>query len=89
LLKRWTILLFFSIVKVHQKVNATVISVDPERKRISLSLKKDPLRQNNKTPRKEKKKDSKKLYLKKTVPSEKKVKKPGRPFNNPFVDMFN
>jgi uncharacterized protein len=78
----------YTVVKVHQKVNATVIAVDPERKRISLSLKKDPLRQNNKESKQEKTRDPKKLYLKKNVPSDKKDKKPNRPFNNPFVDMF-
>lgn len=32
-----------AVVKVHQKVNVTVLSVDAERKRISLSMKQDPL----------------------------------------------
>ena len=79
----------YTVVKVHQKVNATVIAVDSERKRISLSLKTDPLRQNNNASKKDKTRDSKTSYLKKNVPSEKKDKKTNSPFNNPFVDMFN
>ena len=43
-----------AVVKVHQKVNVTVLEVDAERKRISLSMKRDPL---NPELNKEKKKE--------------------------------
>ena len=39
------------VVKVHQKVEVTVLSVDPERKRIALSMRKTPARHRRKTPR--------------------------------------
>jgi len=40
------------VVKVHQRVNVTVLEVDLERRRISLSLKKDPAGGEGKSQRK-------------------------------------
>jgi len=69
------------VVKVQQKVDVTVLSVDLERKRISLSMKKNvskivvgekPLKTGMNVPRK---------------PLEK-IKKDNLPFNNPFAKAF-
>lgn len=63
------------IVKVNQKVTVTVIDVDVERKRISLSLKTVPGRKEKPEKRDEKK----------SVPKPAKFEKPkNAPFNNPF-----
>lgn len=43
-------------LSVHQKVNVTVLEVDPARKRISLSMKSDPFAEPQKKEKKEKKK---------------------------------
>jgi len=68
------------VVNVQQKVKVTVLSVDLERKRISLSMKKEPG---------EKKEDSKPRGK---SPSEKPPSagkpKESTPFNNPFVKAF-
>ena len=68
------------VVKVQQKVKVTVLSVDLERKRISLSMKKEP----GKT--KEESKPGEKSPLAK--PSAVKEKKENGPFNNPFAKAF-
>ena len=63
------------LVKVHQKVTVTVIDVDVNRKRISLSMKTSPGRKE-----KPEKKDEKKA-----VPKPAKFERPKNiPFNNPF-----
>jgi uncharacterized protein len=68
------------VVKVHQKVEVTVIDVDLERNRISLSMKQNPGRSNPKP---------------KSAPQSKKPKPPAKssppkkaPFNNPFADLL-
>jgi len=68
------------VVKVHQKVEVTVIDVDLERNRISLSMKSNPGRSNPKP---------------KSTPQSKKPKPPAKssppkkaPFNNPFADLL-
>jgi len=68
------------VVKVHQKVSVTVIEVDLDRKRISLSMKSVPGEQNSslkKSPKPSKEK-----------PQKKGVKEKDRPFNNPFADIL-
>ena len=60
------------IIKVHQKVTVTVIGVDLERNRISLSMKSIPDAVGQKP---------------KSSP-EKKAKAKVRPFNNPFAEKF-
>lgn len=68
------------VVKVHQKVQVTVLSVDLERKRISLSMKKDP-------GSREKKPVGTKPAVHGKSAKKKKVKEP-IPFNNPFAKIF-
>ncbi len=63
------------VVKVHQKVTVTVIDVDIERKRISLSMKTRPGIQLTKKSAKVK-------------PEKKRLKEKNKPFNNPFADLF-
>lgn len=68
------------VVKVHQKVHVTVIEVDPERKRISLSMKSVPGEHNpslKKSPKPSKER-----------PQKKAAKEKDRPFNNPFADLL-
>ena len=77
------------IVKVHQKVKVTVIDVDHERKRISLSLKTNPVREKNKKPKINKKNNLQKPSFQKNASLQKKEKKSKKPFNNPFIDVFN
>ena len=76
------------VVNVQQKVNVTVMAVDPSRKRISLSMRSKPGRK----PQAKKKAEG----PRKTGPSgnlirSKKTSKPAvpRPFNNPFADAFD
>jgi uncharacterized protein len=68
-------------VKVQQKVMVTVLDVDMERKRISLSMKSNP----GKTPKMRSK-------IQRTKAEgrirEKKVKTKNTPFNTPFADIF-
>jgi len=68
------------VVKVQQKVKVTVLSVDLERRRISLSMKKEP-EDKKETPKPKGKPPSGKL------PSAGKPKET-IPFNNPFVKAF-
>ena len=62
------------VVKVNQKIEVTVLAVDVERRRISLSMKKTP----GEKPAKEKKEND----------MRKPAKKPKEPFNNPFADAL-
>ena len=68
------------VVKVQQKVKVTVLSIDLERKRISLTLKKEPAK-TEREPKPEGKSPSGKPPLTKK-------KKEAEPFNNPFVKAF-
>ena len=68
------------VVKVQQKVKVTVLSVDLERKRISLSMKKEPVK-----TEKESKPAGKSPSGK---PSASRERKEPQPFNNPFVKAF-
>ena len=68
------------VVKVQQKVKVTVLSIDLERKRISLTLKKEPAK-TEREPKPEGKPSSGKPPLTKK-------KKEAEPFNNPFVKAF-
>ncbi|MBT7698459.1 MAG: RNA-binding transcriptional accessory protein [Desulfobacterales bacterium] len=67
------------IVKVHQKIQVTVLDIDTERNRISLSMKAGP-----KTDDSEKK-SGKTIQKRKTPP--KKREEP-KAFNNPFAEAF-
>jgi uncharacterized protein len=69
------------VVKVHQKVKVTVLAVDLERKRISLSMKKEA----DKRPESEPKKEGKGPTGKPPAPRE---KREPAPFNNPFIKAF-
>ena len=69
------------LVKVNEKVLVRVLKVDPERKRISLSLKSDEGKDRNKVSVKEKKETSKQKKQ-----GAKKQSRGG--FNNPFIDAF-
>jgi len=69
------------VVKVQQKVRVIVLAVDLERKRISLSMKKEP----DKKPEAEPKKEGKSPAVK---PPARKEKREPAPFNNPFVQAF-
>ena len=68
------------VVKVHQKVEVTVLDVDLERNRISLSMKSNPGRS---TPNP---KSSQKAKKPKPQPKSTPGKK--TPFNNPFADLL-
>jgi len=68
------------VVKVQQKVKVTVLSVDLERKRISLSLKKEPGKG------KEESKGAGKSPKEK--PPARQEKKASEPFNSPFAKAF-
>jgi len=67
------------IVKVHQKVKVTVLGVDQERKRISLSMKSVPGSGKAKPTRKPEPKSLKDLKKKKHF---------NRPLSNPLADLF-
>ena len=69
-------------IKVHQKVWVTVLSVDLERRRISLSMKKQSKQPSKRSPSPQKKDSSKR-----GAPRDKK-KDGTRPFNNPFAKAF-
>ncbi|PKN68614.1 MAG: RNA-binding transcriptional accessory protein [Deltaproteobacteria bacterium HGW-Deltaproteobacteria-12] len=84
------------VVKVNQKVEVTVLAVDSDRKRISLSMKKNP---GEKTPVRDKAEqkvpaagtagEHKIKPGKPHGPDEKKRgKEPPKPFNNPFADAL-
>jgi uncharacterized protein len=69
------------VVKVQQKVKVTVLAVDLDRKRISLSMKKEP----DKKPESGTKTEGKNLRGK---PPSRKEKGEAVPFNNPFIQAF-
>ena len=69
------------IVKVQQKVNVTVLSIDLARRRISLSMKKSPGDISDVTKQQPKKGTALKRASEKT-------KKESLPFNNPFSKIF-
>jgi uncharacterized protein len=68
------------VVKVHQQVKVTVLSVDLERKRIALSLKKEA----DKTEKKSKQQE--KSLAEKSATDRRKGR--NEPFNNPFARLF-
>jgi len=68
------------IVRVQQKVEVTVMDVDMERNRISLSMKTVP-------GRRPKQAKSPAGTKKPKIPS-KKIKRKDEPFNNPFADLL-
>jgi protein Tex len=81
------------VVKVNQKVEVTVLAVDADRKRISLSLRKQPVGK----PAKEKvaretEAGPAKRIITKGMPQQYDAKKQGKqkpqPFNNPFADAL-
>ena len=65
------------VVRVRQQVTVTVLEIDLERKRIALSMKRDPLR--DPVPRKKSRSTSR---LKRNASSA------SKPFHNPFADRF-
>jgi uncharacterized protein len=69
------------VVKVHQKVKVTVLAVDLERKRVSLSMKKEPDKKSEVEPKKEGKGPVGK-------PPARREKMEPAPFNNPFIQAF-
>ena len=65
------------VVRISQAVSVTVVDVDLERKRISLSMRSDPERKPDRKPER------------KRAPERKKKAPPqAAPFNNPFADAF-
>ncbi|MBF0119846.1 MAG: RNA-binding transcriptional accessory protein [Desulfobacterales bacterium] len=72
------------ILKVHQRVTATVIDIDIPRKRISLSLKTNPSINLDKNHDKKSEPKKMKLESKKDKNRDK-----DKPFNNPFADFFS
>jgi len=81
-----------TIVKVQQEVHVTVLEVDLERKRISLSMKKG--QDGNRAVEKPKKRAPKKHVSGRSpkkarkTPVQGKAKKENTPFNNPFADLL-
>ena len=75
------------IVKVHQKVEVTVMDVDLERKRISLSMKSEPGRQSRPKPKSTPKQKPKQQQKTKQAKAAKGRNKQ-TPFNNPFADIL-
>ena len=74
------------VVKVNQKVRVTVLDVDIQRSRISLSMKSEPgekVKPKARKPKTQKKPQNPRRPEKKPQRSEKK------PFHNPFADAFN
>ncbi len=69
------------IVKVHQKVTVSVLAVDQDRRRISLSMRSIPGSGSGKGKPKRKSKPH-------TLEDLKKLKHGNRPFNNPLADLF-
>lgn len=80
------------IVKVQQEIVVTVLEVDLERNRISLSMKgavdKAEAVQKKKQPRNRKPKSPRPAQKKSAQPPPRKVKKEKVPFNNPFADLL-
>jgi len=81
-----------TVVKVQQEVHVTVLDIDLERNRISLSMKKMP--ENHITDEKLKKQKTKKQTSQRSPkktrnkPGQGKTRKEKTPFNNPFADLL-
>ncbi len=79
------------VVKVSQKVEVTVLAVDAQRKRISLSMKKTP-GEKNKPEKTEEKTPAAERKIEPGRSERRPGKKPGReapkPFNNPFAEAL-
>ena len=69
-------------MKVHQKVFVTVLEVDLQRKRISLSMKNRQVSSDGSLKEVEKKK------AKNEAPAESRERRPKRFVNNPFAEAF-
>ncbi|OQY11662.1 MAG: hypothetical protein B6I30_06325 [Desulfobacteraceae bacterium 4572_187] len=69
------------VVKVNQKVMVTVLDVDLERNRISLSMKTNPDEKPKIRSKQQRTKPERRIR-------EKKIKTKNTPFNNPFADIF-
>jgi len=69
------------VVKVNQKVMVTVLDVDLERNRISLSMKSNPDEKPKIRSKQQRTKPERRIR-------EKKIKAKNTPFNNPFADIF-
>ena len=79
------------VVKVSQKVEVTILAVDLDRRRISLSMKKKPGERFEKSPRPDSEEVRQARPAKAARPSDRGVKKKDNapaPFNNPFADAF-
>ncbi len=80
------------VVKVGQKVEVTVMAVDVERKRISLSMKKTPGEKNKPQQPEEKKSATEERKITPQRPEKRQDQKRGReapkPFNNPFAEAL-
>jgi protein Tex len=74
------------VVKVGQKVEVTVQSIDVQRKRISLSMKKSPGEKKNEASVESRTGAEQRKTPK--LPEKKKVKEAPKPFNNPFAEAF-
>ena len=69
------------VVKVSQKVKVTVLDVDMDRKRISLSMKSAP-------GKRAEQKKSRPSNISPKMPVKKQSKDKNKPFNNPFADLL-
>ncbi len=79
------------VVKVHQKVSVAVLAVDPDRKRISLSMKSGPDQADVSPGEKGREAARSGKPKKPPVKSDRPPKRPeskNAPFNNPFADAF-
>ncbi len=76
------------VVKVHQKVEVTVLSVDIDRKRIALSLKKTPILGERAAPAETPKPSTSRGPKNRKKGSGAPKKQEPAPFNNPFADLF-
>ncbi len=77
------------VVKVHQKVEVTVLEVDIDRKRIALSMKKNPIFGERTAPAESSPKPSSSRGPKNRKKAQEGPKKQTpAPFNNPFADLF-
>ena len=70
------------VVKVHQKVQVTVLAVDRDRRRIGLSMRSEPGKK--RPPRGEGR-----SHPRRKKPSPRETGKSHRPFNNPFADLLD
>ncbi|MGZ3595481.1 MAG: Tex family protein [Syntrophales bacterium] len=77
------------VVKVNQQVEVTVLSVDLERKRIALSMKKTPTMKGPQPADSETSTPHKQTGKQRKRTDTKPVKESQKPFNNPFADAFH